>query len=69
MNEKKCDSQLGGRGGGWRIALTRPSDGSVLFVNKWARETATMTSVGRCRSSHPIYFQTGIGVLVWYMDN
>ena len=33
VNEKKCDSQLGGRGGGglegggWRIALTRPSDG------------------------------------------
>ena len=29
VNENKCDSQLGGRGGGggWRIALTRPSDG------------------------------------------
>ena len=27
VNEKKCDSQLGGRGVGWRIALTRPSDG------------------------------------------
>ena len=36
MNEKKCDSQLGGRGGGWRIALTRPSDGyfaSYIYVH------------------------------------
>ena len=40
------------------------------IVNNWARETATKTSIGRCHSSHQIYFQTGIGVLVWlYMEN
>ena len=39
---------------------------SICIVKNWARETATKTSksYSRCRSSHPIYFQTGIGVLV-----
>ena len=35
VNEKKCDSQLGGRGVGRRIALTRQSDGyfaSYLYI-------------------------------------
>ena len=30
VNEKKCDSQLAGVG--WRIALTRPSDGYFASI-------------------------------------
>ena len=41
----------------------------LLIIGPGPGTTKSKTGIGRCRSSHPIYFQTGIGVLVWYMDN
>ena len=42
---------------------------SIVLLIIGLRETATKTYIGRCRSSQPIYFQTGIGVLMWYVEN